>query len=306
MEARIERLEESQLPTAVTTINEINRRDDVERRYSIQDFEILIAGDEKFMDRFLVCYLGEEAVAYSWCRLSEARGQRWFSWQAVVPKRLRGRGLGSRFLNEVLSRAKEECVSLVATKAVIGQQDAISFLRGRNFEAESNVWTLEQPARPIEMLPIPEGFAVRSYIPETDAPLLADIYNRSFTGQFGFEPITSASVRVLHHHPYFDPGGVVFLISGEIIAGFARVGSHPDDKIGWAAAMGVDHSYRGRGLGRWLLLWIMDYLHQHGVEKFRATVQGRSEGVLKLFLSEGFEVIEHRIIFKLEIEPANR
>lgn len=306
MEARIERLEESQLPSAVTTINEINSRDNVERRYSTQDFEVLIAGDEKFMDRFLVCHLGGEAVAYSWCRLSEARGQRWFSWQAVVPKRLRGQGLGSRFLNEVLSRAKEEGVSLVATKAVIGQQDAISFLRKRSFEAESNVWTLEQPARPVEMLPIPEGFAVRSYIPETDAPLLADIYNRSFTGQFGFEPITSASVRVLHHHPYFDPGGVIFLISGEIIAGFARVGCHPEDKIGWAAAMGVDHAYRGRGLGRWLLLWIMNYLHQHGVEKFRATVQGRSEGVLKLFLSEGFEAIEHRIIFKLEIEPANR
>jgi mycothiol synthase len=303
METKIEKLKEAQLPEAVAAINEINRTDEVKSRYSISDFEILLASDGKFIDRFLVCRLGGKAVAYSWCRLLEGRGQRWFSWQAVVPKNLRGQGIGSLFLERVLAKAKEERVDFVTTKALIGQHDATYFLKKRGFVAATNFWTLEHGA-PIKSFPeLPEGFATRGYIAGTDAPLLADIYNRSFKGQFGFQRISSASVRILHHHPHFDPEGVIFIIRGEAIVGFARAGCDPEEKVGWAATMGVDSAYRGRGLGRWLLSWIMNYLHDRGIERLEVTVEGESEEALKLFLSEKFKVVEHNIAFKLELEP---
>ncbi len=303
MDTKIEKLKEAQLPEAVATVNEINRSDEVKRRYSISDFETLLASNDGFIDRFLVCHLQEKPVAYSWCRLLERKGQRWFSWQAVVPKNLRSQGIGSLFLERVLAKAKEERVDFVTTKALIGQHDATYFLKKRGFVAATNFWTLEHDA-PIKSSPeLPEGFATRGYIPGTDAPLLADIYNRSFKGQFGFQPISSSSVRILHHHPHFDPEGVIFIIRGEAIVGFARAGCDPGEKVGWAATMGVDSAYRGRGLGHWLLLWIMNYLHDRGIERLEVTVEGEDEGALKLFLSEKFKVVEHNIAFKLQLNP---
>jgi len=110
-------------------------------------------------------------------------------------------------------------------------------------------------------------------------------------------------VRILHHHPHFDPEGVIFIIHGETIVGFARAGCDPGEKVGWAATMGVDSAHRGRGLGRWLLLWIMNYLHRHGIERLELTVEGEDDQALRLFLSEKFRVIEHNIAFKLELNP---
>jgi len=53
-------------------------------------------------------------------------------------------------------------------------------------------------------------------------------------------------------------------------------------------------------------LWIMNYLHDRGIERLEVTVEGEDEGALKLFLSEKFKVVEHNIAFKLQLNPDKR
>jgi ribosomal protein S18 acetylase RimI-like enzyme len=90
---------------------------------------------------------------------------------------------------------------------------------------------------------------------------------------------------------------VFFAFEGEEAAGFCYTGIYPDEcerrgvGVGHINLLGTVPEYRGRGVGRALLLIGIEYLRRE-VPIIELHVEGKNSNALALYKSAGF--IEHR------------
>jgi ribosomal-protein-alanine N-acetyltransferase len=54
----------------------------------------------------------------------------------------------------------------------------------------------------------------------------------------------------------------------------------------------VLREYRGRGLGRWLLIWGIERLRSIGIDTIELSVDAENENAVGLYRSVGFEPVE--------------
>lgn len=239
-----------------------------------------------------------QAVAYlelEWRR--ETRGVEMFL--PVLPDEREG-GLRGALLAHGLEQAHALVLDLEWLRAV-GTATDPTF--ARDCEAAGYVltrtwWHMERSLDPQPVIePLPAGVAIRTSTGPEDDPLLHEIVESAFVGHFGNVQQTLEAWRA-ENADFLQNRELVLLASADgEPAGVATL--LVPDGVGWVGELGVLPRFRGRGIGRALLLAGFDALAAHGATTARLNVDGQNEtGATRLYASVGMHVRREFSLFE--------
>jgi mycothiol synthase len=173
-------------------------------------------------------------------------------------------------------------------------------------------WTMERSLN--EPVPDPatvEGVNIRTYQQPADNLAALDAYNNSFIDHFEFHVMPQQIWDYIVTTPDARTD-LSWLAEVEdapgTIAGFCicEVKSEENERSGrsegWIALLGTVRGWRGKGLGRALLLHGLHSLKGAGIETALLGVDSESPtGANRLYESVGFTVREHEIVCKVPL-----
>ena len=140
---------------------------------------------------------------------------------------------------------------------------------------------------------LPPGVVPRTFRPG-DEQRYYDAYTDCFRDSW--EGITMSYgewARRLLESPGFDPELWVLLLDAKEVAGFAICHAHQSAAgLGWVRMLGVRPAWRGRGLGRALLLWAFAAFADRGFARVGLGVDAESEtGARQLYQGAGMDTL---------------
>jgi len=214
-----------------------------------------------------------------------------------VREAFRRRGAGAALLERaaraLLARPRLDGLDLVTWEP---EGAGAHFARAMGFGQVRTYWRMRRSAAPAPVAAWPDGITVRAF-DGSDAMFAAwlDAYNASFAEHFRFVPSTPESARHIVEDPGFEPEGVRVAFRGEAPVGF--ISNRRLGDVGLIAALGTAPTARGIGLGRALLRWGVGWHAGRGLAHCALIVDGDNEKALRLYRTEGFEVIRTRGVF---------
>lgn len=223
----------------------------------------------------------------------------------VIPSE-RTTGLRPALLEHAERRAHEQVPDLTWVRAVGTATDPtfVDACRDAGYEHIRTWWHMERSIDPPPApLPPPEGVTITPSEGPQDDEMLHAIVREAFSGHFDTEPQTLDEWRTENEDLLRDRGLVLV----------ARVDGEPagvetmflPDGLGWIGELGVLERFRGRGIGRALLLEGFRVLASRGATKVRLNVDSENEtGATRLYTSVGMR--EHRrfAVFEKRVEGA--
>ncbi len=125
---------------------------------------------------------------------------------------------------------------------------------------------------------------------------LVQIQNRSFAGTWGFNPNTLEEIVHRISLPGCSPEDIILACDGENVIGYCwtRIYAGRDEVTrgdkGRIYMLGVNPDYRGKGIGKGVLLAGLSYLKGNGVGIVELTVDSKNKAACALYRSAGFRI----------------
>ncbi len=207
----------------------------------------------------------------------------------------RRRGHGRRLVAASLDLVRSRGLSRLVLYGPADREPAAGFIEALGFTYHSTLWLFElAPSVQVPPAVFPEEVVVRSFRPESDLPAFVDLANASFRDHPTPMTFTEAGVAHTHALPDFDSDGILLVGPRD----------DPDRPIGWTKVehemteagvrrgfvsfVGVLPEWRGRGIGRELLRWGVDYVRAAGAGTVELNVEATNERALELYRRTGF------------------
>lgn len=276
-------------PEAVDTVSEVEFR----RRFHSP------INPERTLLAFLKGEDGAEGTLVGTGSYNHNRGSSHaWGWLHVHPE-YRLRGIGNVLYKAMMDYAAENGTPEPVMTPSKHSDLLIAFLERRGYEVERYYWDLQLPTDTeiTEEPKLPEGFSVRTFVPGQDEGVLMQVRNASFAEHYGSVPRTLDEIKAIVAEPDFRPEGLFFAFDGEKVAGFCFTAIHPEEckrrgiELGHINLLGTMPEYKGKGLGRALLLIGVEYLRLE-VPVVELSVEGKNSNAIGLYESVGFR--EHR------------
>jgi mycothiol synthase len=255
-------------------------------------------------------------------RPGEADERRVHLWGAVDPA-WRGRGIGRELLRWQLDRAAERRADAppgVPVRAYGGAQDretaTVRLYERTGFERVRYFSVMRRPLD--RALPDVEPVPGVRYVPYTDAlsePLRL-AHNIAFADHWGSQPWTVQDWRLwVVENRWFRPEWTVVAVheaghedDHPRIAGYAMSAGYEPDwaaqgfSEGWTSRVGVLPPWRGRGLGRALLVESMRRFAADGLAAAGLDVDAdNTTGAVALYTGLGYEVVRRSATWRREL-----
>ncbi len=236
------------------------------------------------------CWLveeGHEVTGYA-ILYPELRIQRTLLEMGVHPS-YRGGDIEMQIVRQGVARAKELgarvlhlCFSPASSLSAVLKEEGFSWAR--------RYWGMRWQEDHIPSPKPPPGFSITTF-QNDDAERLTQVQNASFEGSWGFCPNTIEEVEYRARLSISRPEGIFFLCHAEETAGYCwtNIQGTPKSSVGFIGMIGITPSYRGRGLGKPILLAGMEYLHSAGVKHIELNVDGENAAAIGLYQSVGFQ-----------------
>jgi mycothiol synthase len=158
------------------------------------------------------------------------------------------------------------------------------------FEAKRFAWILERSLENIPELSFPAGMEPRVFRKDIDSPHWCHIINDAFEKTFGHTRMTPEKIEQLRLEPGYLPGGMFLLWDGDEPVGTIQMTK--DEAEGevmiFIDAIGVVSSHQGRGLGRGLLRFGIQFAVEYGAKKVMLSVNAENDKAARLYFDEGF------------------
>jgi len=119
---------------------------------------------------------------------------------------------------------------------------------------------------------------------------LVYIQNLSFTGSWGFNPNTIEELTYWTGLSHRSPEDVVLACDDDEVIGYCWTEVYENQEEGQILMIGTDPAYRGRGIGKRVLLAGLAYLKNRGVKVTSLNVDSENKVAYALYQSVGFEV----------------
>lgn len=120
---------------------------------------------------------------------------------------------------------------------------------------------------------------------------LTQLQNRSFAGTWGFNPNTIEEITYRINLPNSSPDDIFLIFDSDKPVGYCWTRTESWKKtVGRIYMLGVDPDYRGRGLGRQLLLAGLSCLKSKSLRVAVLTVDSENKAARVLYKSVGFEL----------------
>jgi mycothiol synthase len=215
---------------------------------------------------------------------------------AVVRPEHRRRGIGRRLMDLALAMEADRGRPEVFMGSVPDAPAGADFLRATGFTFHSTVWNLELPPDRQLQAPVwPDDVVARSFDRSRDVEALPAVINTAFADHpTPMVMETEMILATLNDPNILDDDAVVIedRTTGEIVGFCLTDVRRADGAItsthGEIGLLGVRPDRQGRGLGRQLLRAGATYLRGAGIVNIGLSVNGRNEGALGLYESEGF------------------
>jgi mycothiol synthase len=137
----------------------------------------------------------------------------------------------------------------------------------------------------------PEGISVRTFDRETDERSVYETHQEAFSEERDFAPDPFDDWTQWSYRAPFDPS-LWFLAEadGELVGiALCRPRLVGDETVGWINILGVQKPWRGRGLGRALLLHAFREFHRKGKRRAGLGVDGENAGAIRLYERAGMK-----------------
>jgi mycothiol synthase len=220
----------------------------------------------------------------------------------VVRPDHRRRGIGRRLIDLATDIQAGRDRSELFMGTIPDDPGGRAFVEAAGFTFHSTVWDLDLPAERAVPAPIwPAELILRSFDRTRDVTALPDVVNAVFADH----PTPIVMDRAMFEAGLDDPNvlddDAMILeeratreIVGFCMADLRRVDGALTSGHGEIAIVGVRPDRQGQGLGRQLLRAGARYLRRAGTPNVGLAVNGRNEGALALYESEGFVPVRTR------------
>jgi mycothiol synthase len=213
----------------------------------------------------------------------------------VVRPDERRRGIGRALVEAGITIETERGRPNLLLGVLPADEASLAFLRATGFAFHSTLWDLDLPeGQSIDPPAWPTGYRARPFERDRDARPWANLFNAAFADHATPLQIADDAVDSAADDPTIDDADTVLLedgANGELVGFCATTPERIDGVVGPNAeiwTIGVRPDRQGRGLGRQLLRWGVGRLREVGARHISLSVNGRNEGALGLYLSEGF------------------
>jgi mycothiol synthase len=205
----------------------------------------------------------------------------------VHPGRL-GRGLGAALLEAVEARAGQRGDPL---RQFVGDRNTVAadLLARHGYAVTHRHWRmmcdLDRAPEPAQL---PEGVSLRPFRLGVDDREVHALVQAAFSEIEGninhdFEQWRVRSIE----SSSFDPRWWFIAAAGDEVVGVSLSQLWEPDGIGWVGQLAVAPDWRGRGLGRALLLTSLSAFHDQRVPRAALGVHGRNDRAIRLYESVG-------------------
>lgn len=250
----------------------------------------------------------DHPAGFIWWDRDQGQSRRLEGW---VHPAYRHRGAGTALLIAAESAARaQEATPITLTGRIYSNIPGGEMLfRQRGYTETRRFYVMSMALTGQRFLPdgaIPPDVAVRSFR-EEDLAALVEADNAIFAGHWGSRTRTAQNWRreMQESRPY-DPS--LWLLAwdhdrvvGECLCHRSREAGPTD---AWISIVGIREDWRGRGLGRTLLVRGLQALQEAGFTSASLHVDAENAPALSLYRNVGMEIARMRVHFARQIEAA--
>ncbi len=223
----------------------------------------------------------------------------------VVHPRYRRRGVGGALLAALLDRVHgplwvwahgEHPAALRLLERGLGQRAGLVSRRAL-FQLRRGL------ADPVPVRPLPEGVALRAFVPGEDEAAVVAVNGRAFAWHPEQSRLDTRELTVLETQPWFDPKGFLLAVDPvDRLLGFHWTKMHPHG-LGEVYVLAVDPDAQGTGLGSALTVAGLVYLRERGAPEAMLYVDSDNAAALRTYQKLGFA--HHHIDVEFLIDPSS-
>ena len=286
--AIIRNFDPGDLAAYVRLINEIDAPENLGKASSVEHTRERLGEPGRHPDKDV--FLAEEqGLLVGYAEVQSELGIGRAVLEGAVHPAHRCRGVGSALLEAAVERGREMGAEVVQTPIPDEMTVSRVFAEKRGFALVRRHWRMSLANYAGAAAPTLSGFELRHFLPG-DEESLCTLQNLAFADHWGFCPNTAEEIRYLVNTSVCHAEGIVFLCGGERKVAYCWT---MDDAVDAAKAyvrmIGVDPAYRGRGLGRAVLVAALDYLTRRGIERVELLVDSSNAAAQRLYESLGFK-----------------
>jgi mycothiol synthase len=184
------------------------------------------------------------------------------------------------------------------------KEETAAILAELGFEVERYSFILERKDRLLMDPVFPQGISVHPLVPTDWEGIrqFADCLNQEFKELAGHTHSTAEDIQSWFEDGSYLEGGLCLLKkAGEPIGTIGLMRDLDDLEAGEILAFGILEKFRGLDLGRNLLRYGMNFLTGKGLNPLILSVNGENHAAIKLYQSEGFNLIESVVCYALAV-----
>ena len=206
----------------------------------------------------------------------------------------RRKGLAAELLGYAMHRAKELGVKVAHVNIARDNVAARSVLSKLGFRFVRRFLQLRLDMTKVLGQDIGQAALPCRHLQRGEEDKLTQIQNRSFAGTWGFNPNSVEEISYRTNLSRCSPEDVVLTCDGDKVIGYCWTSTMyeagANERKGQIFMLGVDPDYRGRGIGKGVLLAGLSYLRSEGFQVAELTVDSENKVACDLYQSIGFEV----------------
>lgn len=207
----------------------------------------------------------------------------------------RRRGLATKLLSYATNRAKELGVKVAHVNIVEDNIVAQRVLSRLDFSLIRRFLELRLDIADVHWPDINQAALECRYLQRGEEDKLAQIQNRAFAGTWGYNPNTVEEITYQTNQKTRSLEDVVLTCDGDKVSGYcwtgiACEGGAVSERKGRIFMLGVDPDYRGKEIGKRVLLAGLTRLKSKSVQVAELTVDSENKTACALYKSIGFRV----------------
>ena len=180
----------------------------------------------------------------------------------------------------------------------------IDILKADGFKQVKSYFNLLWEENFLAKLELPQGFSLRTFQHNKDEVLLTNLQNTSFYNSWGFSPNTVEEIRARVRMERCEADGIIFIEDQGYTAGYNWTLSQKTKgrSLGWISMTGVDPAYRGRILGKAIVLAGMHYLKAKNIPQIALEVDSDNFVAYNLYNQLGFKITARTLWFEKPLD----
>lgn len=224
----------------------------------------------------------------------------------IVPEHRR-KGLATKLFSYARQRAKALEAKVVDVHIRQDNVVAQRALAKLGFHLVRRFHELRLDLAEIHLTKTAPSFPIRHFQTGEEDKLL-EIQNHSFAGTWGYSPNTIEEIRYRCSISNTSPEGILLAYKGERPIGYCwtRIEHEEkplaDESRGQIFMLGVEPSYRNKGIGKELLLAGLSYLKSKSLRFAQLTVDSENMAAIALYCSVGFEIWDSGLWYEKRLD----